>query len=120
LRLDQINADALGFANTASVVERPLKTWPLASGSERCSALLEYRSRCWWRCCDNPPMHWILEPDAKPQAWNLVMVQCEDRAGKILELEGFWTGGVWRIICDKNRRRDLRVRKWARKAGSRL
>jgi hypothetical protein len=37
-------------------------------------------------------MQWILGPDAKPQAWNLVVVQCEDRAGKIFELEGL-TGG---------------------------
>ena len=28
------------------------------------------------------PMHWILEPDAKPEPWKLVIVQCEDRAGK--------------------------------------
>ena len=66
------------------------------------------------------PMHWILEPDAKPEPWKLVIVQCEDRAGKILELVGFWTGCDWRIVGDKNRRKYLRVRKWARKLGSRV
>ena len=65
-------------------------------------------------------MHWILEPDAKPPAWSLVIVQCEDRAGKILELEGFWTGSVWRIVGDKNRRGELCVTKWAHKLGSRV
>ena len=65
-------------------------------------------------------MHWILEPDAKPPAWSLVIVQCEDRAGKILEGEGFWTASAWRIVGDKNRRRDLRVTKWAQKLGSRV
>lgn len=57
------------------------------------------------------PMHSILEPDAKLEPRKLVIVQCEDCAGKILELEGFWTGGDWRIVGDKNRRKHLRVRK---------
>ena len=66
------------------------------------------------------PMHWILEPDAKPEPWKLVIVQCEDRAGKILELEGFWTGCDWRIVGDKNRRKYLRVKMWASKLGGRV
>lgn len=61
------------------------------------------------------PMHWILEPDAKPEAWKLVIVRCETDAGDILELEGFWNGSAWRIVGNKNRRRDLRVKMWARK-----
>lgn len=58
-------------------------------------------------------MKWTLEPDGKPQRWKVVNVHCEDRSGEILELEGFWTGGSWRIIGYKPGRRDLLVTEWA-------
>ena len=65
-------------------------------------------------------MHWILEADAKPEVWKAVIVKCEDRAGNVFELEGFWTGSAWRIVGDKNRHKYFRVKMWASKLGGRV